>query len=77
MKVLGIVGSPPKGGNTEILVRKALTAAKEAGGGDRDCSGSRPLSSPLNGMMCLTNRQKNKRARLLRSALSMGARPHC
>jgi multimeric flavodoxin WrbA len=31
MKVLGIVGSPRKGGNTEILVREALTAAKEAG----------------------------------------------
>jgi multimeric flavodoxin WrbA len=31
MKVLGIVGSPRKGGNTEILVREALTAVKEAG----------------------------------------------
>jgi multimeric flavodoxin WrbA len=31
MKVLGIVGSPRKGGNTEILVREALAAAKEAG----------------------------------------------
>ncbi len=31
MKVLGIVGSPRKGGNTEILVRETLTAAKEAG----------------------------------------------
>ena len=31
MKVLGIVGSPRKGGNTEILVREALAAVKEAG----------------------------------------------
>ena len=31
MKVLGIVGSPCKGGNTEILVKEALAAAKEAG----------------------------------------------
>jgi len=31
MKVLGIVGSPRKGGNTEILVREALSAAREAG----------------------------------------------
>jgi len=31
MKVLGLVFSPRKGGNTEILVREALTGAKEAG----------------------------------------------
>ena len=31
MKVLGIVGSPRKGGNTEILVEEALAAAHEAG----------------------------------------------
>jgi len=31
MKVLGIVCSPRKGGNTEILVREALAGAKEAG----------------------------------------------
>jgi hypothetical protein len=31
MKVLGIVGSPRKGGNTVILVKEALAAAKEAG----------------------------------------------
>ncbi len=31
MKVLGIVCSPRKGGNTEILVREALAAAHEAG----------------------------------------------
>ena len=31
MKVLGIVGSPRKGGNTEILVEEALTATREAG----------------------------------------------
>ena len=31
MKVLGIVGSPRKGGNTEILVMEALQAAREAG----------------------------------------------
>ncbi len=31
MKVLGIVGSPRKGGNTEILVAEALAAAREAG----------------------------------------------
>jgi multimeric flavodoxin WrbA len=29
MKVLGIVASPRKEGNTEILVREALTAAKD------------------------------------------------
>lgn len=32
MKILGIVCSPRKGGNTEILVREALEAAREAGG---------------------------------------------
>ncbi len=32
MKVLGIVCSPRKGGNTEILVREALEAVREAGG---------------------------------------------
>ena len=32
MKILGIVCSPRKGGNTEILVKEALTAAKEKGG---------------------------------------------
>jgi len=31
MKVLGIVGSPRKGGNTEILMEEALAAAREAG----------------------------------------------
>jgi multimeric flavodoxin WrbA len=31
MKVLGIVGSPRQGGNTEILVEEALAAAREAG----------------------------------------------
>ena len=31
MKILGIVGSPRKGGNTEILVEEALTATREAG----------------------------------------------
>ena len=32
MKILGIVCSPRKGGNTEILVKEALDAAREAGG---------------------------------------------
>jgi multimeric flavodoxin WrbA len=32
MKVVGIVCSPRKGGNTEILVREALKAVAEAGG---------------------------------------------
>ena len=32
MKILGIVCSPRKGGNTEILVTEALEAAREAGG---------------------------------------------
>lgn len=32
MRILGIVCSPRKGGNTEILVRAALEAAREAGG---------------------------------------------
>ncbi len=31
MKILGIVGSPRKGGNTEIMVREALDAAGRAG----------------------------------------------
>jgi len=31
MRVLGIVGSPRKGGNTEILVEEALASAREAG----------------------------------------------
>jgi multimeric flavodoxin WrbA len=31
MRILGIVCSPRKGGNTEILVREALEAAREAG----------------------------------------------
>ena len=31
MKVLGIVGSARKGGNTEILIKEALAAAQEAG----------------------------------------------
>jgi len=31
MKVLGIVGSPRPGGNTEIMVEEALAAAREAG----------------------------------------------
>jgi multimeric flavodoxin WrbA len=31
MKVLGIVCSPRKGGNTEIMVEEALTAARQAG----------------------------------------------
>ena len=31
MKVLGIVCSPRKGGNTEILVKEALEAARQAG----------------------------------------------
>ncbi len=32
MKILGIVCSPRRGGNTEILVKEALEAAREAGG---------------------------------------------
>ena len=31
MRVLGIVGSPRKNGNTEILMREVLKAAREAG----------------------------------------------
>jgi len=31
MKILGIVCSPRKGGNTEILVKEALSSAREAG----------------------------------------------
>lgn len=31
MKVLGIVGSPRKGGNTEIMMREALESARKAG----------------------------------------------
>lgn len=31
MKVLGIVGSPREGGNTEIMMAEALAAAKESG----------------------------------------------
>lgn len=31
MRILGIVCSPRKGGNTEILVKEALEAAREAG----------------------------------------------
>lgn len=31
MRVLGIVGSPRQGGNTEIMVREALTTAHQAG----------------------------------------------
>jgi multimeric flavodoxin WrbA len=36
MKVLGIVCSPRKGGNTEILMHAALTAAQE-GGAETEC----------------------------------------
>ncbi len=31
VKVLGIVGSPRRGGNTEILVKTALESASKAG----------------------------------------------
>lgn len=31
MRILGIVGSPRKGGNTEILMREALRVARESG----------------------------------------------
>jgi len=31
MKVIGVIGSPRKGGNTEILVERVLSGAKEAG----------------------------------------------
>jgi len=31
MQVLGIIGSPRRGGNTEILVNQVLEGAKEAG----------------------------------------------
>lgn len=31
MRIIGIVGSPRRGGNTEFLVKEALNAAKEAG----------------------------------------------
>jgi multimeric flavodoxin WrbA len=31
LKILGIVGSPRKGGNTEIMVRESLDAARKAG----------------------------------------------
>jgi multimeric flavodoxin WrbA len=31
MRILGIVGSPRKGGNTEILMREALNVAQQAG----------------------------------------------
>ena len=31
MKILGIVGSPRKNGNTEILMNEALKAAQDAG----------------------------------------------
>jgi multimeric flavodoxin WrbA len=35
-RVLGIVGSPRRGGNTEILVDEALAGAKEAGASSED-----------------------------------------
>lgn len=36
VKILGIVGSPRKGGNTEVMVRAALEAAEDLGGVQTD-----------------------------------------
>jgi len=36
MKVLGILGSPRAGGNSDILLEQALAGAKDRGGGRED-----------------------------------------
>jgi multimeric flavodoxin WrbA len=35
MYILGISGNPRLGGNTEIIIKEALNAAEEEGGGSR------------------------------------------
>ena len=49
MKVIGIVSSPRKGGNTEILVREALKAAREAGAETELVSVAKKSISPCDG----------------------------
>ena len=49
MKVIGIVSSPRKGGNTEILVRQALRAAREAGAETELISVAKMNISPCDG----------------------------
>ena len=44
MRVLGILGSPRVGGNSDILLDQALTGAKEAGAGGEGHSCSRKRS---------------------------------
>lgn len=48
MKVLGIVCSPRRGGNTEILMREALKAVEEAGGETQLCLLSEMNVQPCN-----------------------------
>jgi len=49
VKVIGIVSSPRKGGNTEILVRQALRAAREAGAETELISVAKMNISPCDG----------------------------
>jgi multimeric flavodoxin WrbA len=49
VKVIGIVSSPRKGGNTEILVREALKAAREAGAETELVSVAKKNISPCDG----------------------------
>jgi multimeric flavodoxin WrbA len=49
VKVIGIVSSPRKGGNTEILVRQALKAAREAGAETELVSVAKMNISPCDG----------------------------
>jgi multimeric flavodoxin WrbA len=58
MKVLGIICSARKGGNTEILVQEALTAAKERGADVELLNISEMKIAPCDG--CMTCRQKGE-----------------
>ncbi len=48
MRVLGIYGSPRKGGNSDLLLEEALKGAEEAGA---ECSTLRPFKMDISGCM--------------------------
>ena len=58
MKVLGIVCSPRKGGNTEILIQEALAGAKETGADVELLNISEMNISPCDG--CMTCHQSGE-----------------
>ncbi len=75
MKLLGIVCSPRKSSNTEILVREALTSAREAGAKTELLTVAGKNIAGCDGCdSCKKTRKLIRKQKLARSAIPAGPR---